>query len=483
MSSSHYTGFAGQYIDGEQRPGGIGQCLLDVNPYDGEVLAELQLANLADLEQACQSAQAAQTLWARALPAERSAVFHRAVQIMQTRREEIVSWLIRESGSTRTKANMEWAAVRDGMLEAATFPNRVVGRILPIDIADKESRVYRKPLGVIGVISPWNWPMHLSHRSIAPALALGNAVVVKPSQETPITGGLLLARIYEEAGLPAGLLNVVVGQNSEIGDAFVQHPTLRFISFTGSNNVGRHINAQIAAASTLKHVALELGGNAPLVVLDDADLEHAVHAAVVGRFLHQGQICMSTNRIIVDHSLYNDFVPLFVERVSRLKFGDPDAVDTVIGPLINRRQLDGALGHIARARADGLAQLLGGEPQGLVLPPHVFGPVGNDSALAQAELFSPIAQIIRADSEAHALFMANDTEYGLAAYVCSNRLDLIYPLIRRLDHAMVAVNGVKFTGHPIPFGGMKASGLGREGGTEGFEAFVETKYFCLHHQG
>jgi len=482
MSSSHYNGFAGQYIDGRQLPGGSAHRLLDSNPYNGEVLAELQLADLADLEHACQVAQAAQLDWARALPAERSAVFHRAVQIMQARREEIVSWLIRESGSTRTKANMEWAAVHDGMLEAATFPNRVVGRILPIDIADKESRVYRKPLGVIGVISPWNWPMHLSHRSIAPALALGNAVVVKPSQETPITGGLLLARIYEEAGLPAGLLNVVVGQNSEIGDAFVQHPTLRFISFTGSNNVGRHINAQIAAASTLKHVALELGGNAPLVVLDDADLEHAVHAAVVGRFLHQGQICMSTNRIIVDHSLYGDFVALFVERVTRLKFGDPDAVDTVIGPLINRRQLDGALGHIARARADGLPQLLGGEPQGLVLPPHVFGPVDNHSALAQAELFSPIAQLIRADSEAHALSMANDTEYGLSSAVFTRDEGRGLRFAQQLQAGMAHINDIPANDSPNSmFGGVKNSGLGRFNGDWIIDAFTTDHWISVQH--
>jgi aldehyde dehydrogenase (NAD+) len=254
-------------------------------------------------------------------------------------RNEIVDWLIAESGSTRLKAEMEWRAVRDGTLAAAGMPARVAGRILPIDIPGKESRVYRRPLGVVGVISPWNFPMHLTnHRSVAPALALGNGVVVKPAEDTPVTGGLLLASIYEKAGLPPGLLNVVAGEVGEIGDAFTLHPVPKFISFMGSTRVGRRIGELAVKGTTLKRVALELGGNAPCVVLDDADLDRAVTGAIVGRFLHQGQICMSTNRINIDAALYDRFVEAFVERARGLKVGNPHEPDTVIGPLINTKQ-------------------------------------------------------------------------------------------------------------------------------------------------
>src|SRR6266849_390734 len=295
-----YQGFDGQYIDGSWRPGKHGGVRVDTDPYSGATLAEAVMGNQDDLDDAYHAAATAQVSWAARLPAERAAVMLRSASIMEARRGEIVDWLIRESGSTRFKAELEWQFVHAVTLEAASFPHRMEGRILPLDEAGKESRAYRQPLGVIGVISPWNFPMYLSHRSIGPALALGNAVVVKPAEDTPVTGALLIAKICEEAGLPPGLLNVVIGPLSEIGDPFTTHPIPRLISFTGSTRVGRHIGTLAMQAPQLKRVALELGGNAPLVVLDDADLEHAVRSAAVGRFLHQGQVCMSTNRIIVE---------------------------------------------------------------------------------------------------------------------------------------------------------------------------------------
>ena len=276
--------------------------------------------------------------------------------MLDARRDEIVGLLIHETGSTRTKANIEWGAVRDGMLEAAMLPSRAVGRILPVDVPNKESRTYRQPIGVVGILSPWNFPLHLSNRSVAPALALGNAVVVKPSEESPVTGGPLLASLYAEAGLPPGLFKVLVGRPDEIGDAFVSHSVPRFISFTGSTQVGRRAGRLAAGGGTLKHVALELGGNAPLVVLDDADFERAVQAAIVARFMHQGQICMSANRIIVQDGVYDAFVDAFVGRAAGLKVGDPDESDTVIALLINLRQLDRACGHIKHARAEGTSE-------------------------------------------------------------------------------------------------------------------------------
>src|SRR5665213_3343902 len=236
-----YSGFDGQYINGSWRPGRQGGTLKDTDPYSGETLAEIVMANESDLDEAYQAAAKAQIVWAAQLPSERASVMLRSAAVMETRHEEIVGWLVQESGSTRTKAEMEWQFVHSITLEAASFPHRVEGRILPLDESGKESRAYRQPLGVIGVISPWNFPMYLSHRSIGPALALGNGVVVKPAPDTPITGGLLIAKIYEEAGLPPGLFNVVIGDVQNIGDPFTLHPIPRLISFTGSTKVGRHI--------------------------------------------------------------------------------------------------------------------------------------------------------------------------------------------------------------------------------------------------
>ncbi len=455
----------GQYIGGQWRPGRSGKTLTDTDPFTGHTLTTITLANEEDLDDAYRAAAQAQLAWAQTLPAERSELFLRAISVMDARHEEIVSWLIRESGSTRTKAEMEWGAVRSGMLEAVSMPARAIGRIQPIDVPGKESRTYRVPLGVIGVISPWNWPMHLSNRSIAPALALGNAVVVKPADETPVTGGLLLASIYEEAGLPPGLLNVVVGDVADIGDAFTLHPVPKFISFTGSTRVGRRIGELAMRGTMIKRVGLELGGNAPLIVLDDADVRQAVRAAVFGRFLHQGQICMSTNRIIVHAAVYDEFVDRFVASVRALKCGDPDQVDTAIGPIINQRQLDGMLQRIEAARAAGLRQLVGGEPRGQVLPPHVFVDVDNASELAQSELFGPIAVVIKAKDEAHAVQMANQTDAGLSSALFTADEARATRVALQLEAGMTHVNDITVNDSAnIMFGGEKNSGIGRFNG-------------------
>jgi aldehyde dehydrogenase (NAD+) len=458
----HQTAFTGQYIAGRWRPGRAGTTLQDRNPYDRSLLTEIAEASREDLDEAYRSAADVQRDWARALPGERAALLYRAVDVIDRRHAEIVDWLIAESGSTRLKAEMEWAAVRDGTLAAAAMPSRVAGRILPTDIPGKESRVYRRPLGVVGVISPWNMPMHLTNRSIAPALAVGNGVVVKPAEDTPVTGGLLLAHIYEEAGLPPGLLNVVVGEVSEIGDAFTLHPIPKFISFTGSTRVGRRIGELAVKGATLKRVALELGGNAPCVVLDDADLDRAVTGAVVGRFLHQGQICMSTNRIIVEAGLYDRFVEAFVERARGLKVGDPNEPDTVIGPLINAKQMKAALDRLEMARAAGVRQVLGGTPIGQVLPPQVFADVANDSELAQSEHFSPVAPLIRAADEEDALRMANATEFGLSSAVFTDNEARGLRFAQRVEAGMTHINDISPNDDPnTMFGGEKNSGLGR----------------------
>jgi aldehyde dehydrogenase (NAD+) len=460
-----YTGFDGQYIGGEWRPGSAGALLTDQNPYTGEAVAHLSTAAVADVDAAFAGAAASQRAWAATSPVERAALLMRAAALMDARHSEIVGWLIRESGSTRTKAEMEWQSTRNAIVEAATYPLQVAGRILPSFEAGKENRVYRRALGVIAVISPWNFPLYLSIRTIAPALALGNAVVLKPAEDTPITGGLLIGKLFEEAGLPEGVFNVVVGLPDVIGDAFDSHPTPKFISFTGSTRVGKHVAALAMQGAVLKRVALELGGNAPFVVLDDADLEQAVHAAVVSRFLHCGQICMSTNRIIVDASLYDAFVERFVERVRALRVGDPNDAKTVIGPVINQKQLNGMLARITQARESGSRLVVGGDAQGLILPPHVFVNVANDSPLAQNELFGPVAPIIKARDEAEALEFANATEYGLSSAVFSRDEGRALAFAQRIDAGMTHINDISVNDDPnTMFGGEKNSGLGRFGG-------------------
>lgn len=480
--TTRYGDLGLQSIGGKWREGRAGTSMANLDPYSGEVLMTIKLANRDDLDEAFKSAAKVQREWAAALPAERASVFRRAAAIIEERREEIVSWLIREAGSTRIKAEMECQAVLAMTWEASSFPYQVEGRILPIDLPGKESRVYRKPIGVVGVISPWNFPMYLTHRSAAAALALGNGVVIKPADDTPVTGGLLLARILEEAGLPAGLLNVVVGAVDEIGDAFTLHPVPRFISFTGSTRVGKHIGSLAMTGDALKAVALELGGNAPLVVLDDADLDQAVGAAVFGRFLHQGQICMSVNRIIVDASLHDKFAERFVERARSLRVGDPDDPLTVIGPVINKRQLKGMLQKIEEAKAAGMRQVLGGAPAGLVLPPQVFLDVDNASDFAQSEMFGPIAPIIRANGEEEALRFANDTQYGLSSAVFTRDEARGLRFALRVQAGMTHINDMSVNDFPNNmFGGEKNSGLGRFGGEWVVSEFTTDHWITIQH--
>lgn len=480
--ASQYSGFDKQPIAGEWRTGRGAGRLADRNPYTSEVLLEIPHADERDLDEAHAGALKAQKAWAAALPANRSTIMRTAAEIMAARHDEIVSWLIAEAGSTRIKAELEWAAVRAVMLEASYVPYRIEGRILASDVPGKECRVYRQPVGVIGVISPWNWPLQLSNRSVAPALAAGNGVVLKPASDTPVTGGLLLAKIYEEAGLPAGLLSVIVGAGAEIGDALVRHPASRVISFTGSTPVGRGIARQAADAPVMKRVELELGGNTPFVVLGDANLERAVDAAIFGKFLHQGQICMITNRFIVERKLYEPFVERFTERARALRVGDPRHPETMIGPIINPRQLAGLRKRIAEARESGARQTLGGDPEGLVLPPHVFSDVKNDMLLAREELFGPVAPIIPAANEDDALELANQTSFGLSSCVFGGDVERATRFAQRLEAGMAHVND-----QPVndlannPFGGEKNSGIGRFGGDWAVDAFTTDKWLTVQH--
>lgn len=481
--STAYSNFQLQPIAGEWREGSSERTARVTNPYNGRELLEIQLATRDDLNAAFLAAENAQSEWAATPPAERSALLHRVAEIFDVRKEEIIDWLIRESGSTRLKANVEWGAARGITQEAASMPGRVHGMTLASNVPGKENRVYRKPLGVVGVISPWNFPLHLSQRSIAPALALGNAVVVKPASDTPVTGGLLLARIFEEAGLPKGLLSVVVGSGSEIGDAFVEHRVPRMVSFTGSTPVGRRIGGICSGGEHIKKAALELGGNSPFVVLDDADIDQAVNAAAMGKFLHQGQICMAINRIIVDARRYDDFVARFVEKVKGLRVGDPNDMETVVGPVINARQREGLEAKIATAKQEGATVLLEGEIDGQLVPPHVFGDVTPEMEISREEIFGPLVGIQKARDEAHALTLANASEYGLSSAVFTADLARGARFAQGIKAGMTHVNDMPVNDEAhVPFGGEKNSGLGRFNGDWAIEEFTTDHWISVQHE-
>lgn len=476
-----YEGLDRLFIGGRWRAG-RSQTRVEVrNPYNGERLVSFSAASAEDVDEAYRRAAEAQPAWARLLPQERRALLLRAAQILADREEEFIDWSVRETGGTRAKAGIEWALVREGMLEASTYPFRMEGRILPTSVPGKEGRVYRRPVGVVGVISPWDFPLQLANRSVAPALACGNAVVLKAPTLAPVTGGFFLARVYEEAGLPPGLLSVVVGEPRDFGDAFLTHPVPAVITFTGSTGVGRHVGS--VCGERLKRAVLELGGNAPLIVLDDADLGLAVDIAVAGKFLYSGQICMAINRIIVDRRVHDEFVERYVDRVRGLKVGDPARAETQIGPVISRRHLEHLRKLLEGTKAAGARLLAGGEPRGLLMPPAVLSGVTDDMPAARKEIFGPVAAILRVEDEAEAVRTANGTEYALSAAVCSRRLERGVAVAKRLRAGMAHVNDIPVNDEAnSPFGGEAASGYGRFGGVWAMREFTTEQWITVQER-
>lgn len=467
-----------QYIAGQWVEGTGEKMLENRNPYNNELIAEWKSSSKEDIDRAYRAAEKEGRKWAAMAPGERAKVMSAAVAVLDRRKDEIVQLLVRESGSTVIKAELEWKSSRRVTEEAASFPHRMIGQILPSDTPGKENRVIREPKGVIGMIGPWNFPLHLCLRTVAPALALGNGVVIKPASDTPITAGYLIAEIFEEAGLPAGVLNVVGGSGSEIGDDFVTHPAAKLISFTGSTEVGRGIGEK--AGRELKEVALELGGNNAMIVLDDADIDRAVEAAVFGKYLHQGQICMALNRIIVDASVYDEFTRKFVDKVKTIKFGDPSDPKTLVGPLIHAKEVERLQQEIDGAVKEGAKLATGGGANGSVLEPTVLIDVRPEFEIFPKELFGPVAMVIKAENEDQAIEFANRSDYGLSGSVFTTDLERGYRAAKRVETGMIHVNdqSVNDEAH-VMFGGVKASGLGRFGGEWAIEKFTRTRWISI----
>ncbi|MEV5913118.1 aldehyde dehydrogenase family protein [Streptomyces chartreusis] len=478
--SSYFTDLAQQYIDGEWRPGTGSWDIIDFNPYDGEKLASITIATVDEVDDAYKAAARAQKQWATTNPYARRAVFEKALRLIEDREQEIAEAIIAELGGTRLKAAFELHLAKEFLREAVHLALRPEGKILPSPVDGKENRVYRVPVGVVGVISPFNFPFLLSLKSVAPALALGNGVVLKPHQNTPICGGSLVAKIFEDAGLPAGLLNVVITDIAEIGDAFIAHPIPKVISFTGSDKVGRHVAT--VCASHFKRSVLELGGNSAIVVLDDADIDYAVDAAVFSRYVHQGQVCMAANRVLVDRSVADEFTEKFVAKVKSLKAGDPRDPETVIGPVINSSQADAISGAVEQAIAEGATALVHGTTTENLVRPSVLSGLPADSPLLRQEIFGPVAFLLTFDGEEEAVRLVNDTPYGLSGAVHTGDIERGVAFAKQIDTGMFHVNDGTVHDEPIvPFGGEKHSGLGRLNGETMLDAFTTTKWISVQH--
>jgi len=470
-----------QYIGGDWRDGSSKKTYTDLNPYTGQPIADFKLASLTDLDEAYRSAASAQKIWAAVNPFEKRAILEKAITYVEQNEADITDIIIQELGGTRLKAFFEIGLVKNIIKEAATYPLRMTGEILPSTVDGKENRLYRVPAGVVGVISPFNFPFFLSMRSVAPALGAGNGVVLKPHDDTPITGGTLVAKVFEETGMPKGLLNVIVADIGEIGDAFIEHPIPRIISFTGSEGVGRHIGG--VAGRCLKKVILELGGNSALLVMADADLNYALNAAVFSRFTHQGQICMSANRVLVHRSLYPQFVEKYVDRVSKLKVGDPQDPKTDIGPLINPAQAATLAKQIQKGIDEGAKVALRGKVEGNVASPTIFVDVRPNMWIAQNEMFGPAVCVIPFDTPEEAIQIANDSPFGLSGAIHTKDVEQGAEIAKQIDSGAVHINDGTINDEPIiAFGGEKASGVGRLNGRWALEEFTTLKWVSVQHK-
>jgi aldehyde dehydrogenase (NAD+) len=454
----------------------------DFNPATGDVWRTVADGGADAASDAVEAAQAAQPEWAALPHDQRAKVLIQAIGAIGDLQDTLVDALVDEGGAWIGKAMFETGFVAGTAQAAAAAAHMVTGELIPSDHG-KVSMVVREPVGVVSVITPWNFPLLLSMRAVAFALAVGNAVVLKPSEETPLSGGVLVAKIFEAAGLPPGLLNVVTCSRdrvAEVGEVLVAHPAVAAVSFTGSTVVGREIAA--LGGHHLKRVALELGGKDALIVLDDADLDRAVGAATFGSFMHAGQICMATERILVDAAIAEEFTERFVAKAGELGVGDPRS--NVIGPVINAKQADKIRRHIDDAVAQGATVRTGGGNDGLFFQPTVLDGVAADMAVWTEETFGPVAPVVTVSGEEEAVKLANDSEYGLSAGIITTDEERGLSVARRLETGMAHVNDTSVYDEPnAPFGGVKSSGVGRHGGKAAIEAFTRTRWLTLERGG
>ena len=467
------------FVGGEFRRAADGGTIGVRDKASGEIFATAGLAGATDVADAVAAAKAAQPAWAERTYAERAALLRGVVAVLADRAKPMRELIMRETGCIGGKADYEIGAATSELTEAAGLASRITGEVLPTSHAGRFSLSERIPLGVVGVITPWNFPLILGMRVIAPALALGNAVVVKPSPETPLSGGLAIAELFAEAGLPAGVFQVLPG-DVEAGQGLVTHPDVAMIHFTGSTAVGRQI-AQ-TAGGLLKKVSLELGGNNALIVLDDADLDQATMIGAWSSFHYQGQTCITAGRHIVQNGIADAYTAALAARAEAITVGNTLTEDVGLGPMINARQLDRARLMLAEAVAGGARIVAGGTTDGPFFRPTVVTGVGRDSRLWTEEIFAPVAPILTVADADEAVAVANDTNYGLVDSVLTADLYRGMQIARRLRAGMVHVNDATPQDEALaPFGGIGQSGLGgRSGGDANLEEFTERRWLTVN---
>ncbi|EMA37285.1 aldehyde dehydrogenase family protein [Halococcus hamelinensis] len=475
------------YIDGEWREADGGETIEIEDPSTRENVATVPAATESDVDAAYEAAAAAQSDWRETPPARREEVLRAVLGSLDEYEDEIIELIASEAGGTRGMGETSLHLATDQTAEAVTLPRRMKGEHAASNIPGKENIVERVPQGVVTVISPWNFPLNLSMRAVAPAIAAGNAVVLKPATNTPIVGGLLFARLFEEAGLPEGILNVVTGFGSDIGDRVAGHPESDVVAFTGSTEVGRRVAA--SAGENLAVAAMELGGNNAHIVTDDADIDAAVDAGVFGSFTHQGQVCISINRHLVQEDVYDEYVTKLSERAQELPAGSAHE-QVAVGPIIDESQRDQMLGYVEETIEAGATLETGGETvelddveDSLVVAPTVLSDVSNDMAAACNEHFGPIAPIIPFSDVDEAVELANATEFGLSGSVHAGDVASGKRIAERIETGMIHVNDQPINDEAhVPFSGTGASGVGGYNSEDILDEVTEKKWISLQHE-
>ncbi|CAD5260129.1 MULTISPECIES: NAD-dependent succinate-semialdehyde dehydrogenase [Halomonadaceae] len=473
-----YCPFA--YIDGSWVAADSGEQITVLNPATGEAIGDIPRLGKAETERAIDAADAALPAWRALTAQERADLLMKWHDLMLEHQQDLAMLMTFEQGKPLKEAAGEIAYAASFLRWFAEEARRVYGETIPAANANQRIVVAKQPVGVVGAITPWNFPAAMITRKAGAALAAGCTIVVKPASQTPFSA-TALALLAERAGIPRGVFNVVPGSASDIAQAMTQSPKVRKITFTGSTEVGRKLMAQ--AAEHIQKISLELGGNAPFIVFEDADLDAAVEGAMAAKFRNAGQTCVCTNRFLVQSSVINAFCEkLAVAMNSELHVGDGTKPNINIGPLIDENAVKKVSEHVQDAIDNGAELLLGGHPHplgGNFFTPTLISFATDKMKVAHEETFGPLAAVFPFDDEETAIEMANDTQYGLASYFYSRDLARVWRVAEALEYGMVGINTGAISNAAAPFGGVKASGLGREGGHQGLEEYLETKYLCI----
>ncbi|OYU47761.1 MAG: succinate-semialdehyde dehydrogenase (NADP(+)) [Rhizobiales bacterium PAR1] len=467
---------SGCYVDGKW----IGSPTFEIgNPATGETVGLVPDFGAHEAEEAVLAAERAFKPWAKLQAKQRSVILRRWFDLIMANQEDLARIMTAEQGKPLAEARGEVAYAASFVEFNAEEAKRVYGETMPSPFPNSKIIVQKQPIGVCAAITPWNFPAAMITRKCSPGLAAGCTFIVKPAPDTPLTA-LALAYLAEKAGIPPGVLNIITGDAVAIGKVFTSHPAVKFIGFTGSTPVGKLLMSQ--AASTVKKVALELGGNAPFIVFDDANLEAAVEGAIAAKFRNMGQTCVCTNRLYVQAGIHDRFVAAFAKAVDALKVGPGDADGVVQGPLINVRAIEKVERHVADATAKGAKVVTGGARHalgGTFFTPTVLSGATAEMALSHEETFGPVAAIFRFETEEEVIQLANATPFGLAAYFYTRDISRAFRVADDIEAGMIGINAAILGNEVAPFGGVKESGLGREGGRHGIEEFVEMKYLLV----